>query len=279
MGKYYDTVASKRTLHGDLAYHDELEAPTVWVQARPSGSGRDGGIQGYCWEQVSAFLQALVVRAPTGKLIRLLPTLKTMRIDLVNFCEHLPNAGSTLVSVVRWHVGHLVDELIITGFSSEEVSGDERRYMEFLVKDEGIITLTPPTFVSIIHSKSKQYLRRLSSDDDNLMIKVVRPKVNLFLKRKKQTHPEGGSPPKSIHPPGVTIWKWATDSLNVQQKRWIEFHTGCGLPAALCGELRDEYETTSEEGDDDEDDGEDDENDIGWEEAEANAELIDSDLD
>lgn len=281
VGKYYDTVGRKRTLRGDLAYHDDLEAPTVWISPRPSGSGKDNGVQAYCWEQVSAFLQALILRSPKGQLTRLLPALKTMRIDLVNFCEHLPSIGTTFISVLRWHIGHLVEELVITGLANDEVTGDEVRYMEFLVKDGGLIFAAPPTFVSVVHSKDRQHLKNLASDDDNTMVKIARPNASPLLKLKNQTHPEGGSPPKSIHPPGSTIWKWTTDSLNDQEKRWIEFHVGCGLPATLCGELKFNYETDDEDNEDvDVEFGHEFDSDLaGWEDAEGSGELIDSDVD
>ena len=269
VGKYYDTYGVKRTLYGEGEYHEEHDAPTVWVSPRPAGSGRDKGIQGYCWQQVMDFLRALVIQPIKGKRSHLFPGLKNMRIDMVNFCEHLPFIGSTLISVVRWHIGHIVDELTITGVV-ENASNGEELYLEYLVREGGLVRLSPPTFVSIVHSKDRQNLRTLPCD--KLMLKVVRPKMNTLAKRKKQTHPEGGDAPESIHPPGVTTWKYVSESLTNRNKKWIEFHLGCGMAADECGELR--GSSSDEEEDDDDNDDE-----HGWEDAEDDAEGINSEID
>lgn len=36
-----------------------------------------------------------------------------MRMDLVNFCYHLPVAGSRFLTVMRLHSGGIVDELFV----------------------------------------------------------------------------------------------------------------------------------------------------------------------
>jgi hypothetical protein len=46
---------------------------------------------------------------------KLLPSLKSMRLGLVNFCGHFPYGGYQFDSLVRWHLGPIVNELIITG--------------------------------------------------------------------------------------------------------------------------------------------------------------------
>lgn len=44
-----------------------------------------------------------------------------MRLDLVNFCEHLHRPGPAFMTVIRWHTGMFLDELIVTG-----IPGDDR---------------------------------------------------------------------------------------------------------------------------------------------------------
>ena len=263
VGKYYDSKAGKRTLYGDSDYHEDVADPTVYVAARPDGASKDKGVQGYCWQQVLDFMQALVPISTTSKRSLLLPALKTMRLDMVNFSEHLPFIGSTMISILRWHVGQLVDELTLTGFFEDSELGPEDRYMENLVKDEGMFFRSPPAFASVVQSKERQYLRPLPCYDDSLIYRVIRPKFP--VKFKQQTHPDGGSAPKSKYPKGATIWKWTTVSLNDPEKTWVEFHRGCGFPVTECGELADEA-TLSDLGDESDDD------EGSWEDSEANEE-------
>jgi hypothetical protein len=61
-------------------------------------------------------VKALVVLERTSSpdtYTKLLPGLQTMRMDLVNFCFHLPAAGSRFLTAMRLHSGGIVDELFV----------------------------------------------------------------------------------------------------------------------------------------------------------------------
>jgi hypothetical protein len=243
VAKYFDDTAYRKTLRGNFAYHSLLSSPTVNIQARPLAFPKDKGIQSYSWQQVLDFLRALTTReGPWRNHSQLLPNLKSMRIDLVNFCEHLPSLGSPFVSTVRWHVGRLLEELILTGAPDEEWSEGEERWLSNIVKDEGLYGTGCPVFVTTKGDRLKvlpgyglnlQVMRIPSKPSE----KSVPTKTNT-TNTTPEPHPEGGLPPKSRYGANATIWKWTTDSLSKPEKKWIEFHRKCGLPVDDCGELQ-----------------------------------------
>jgi hypothetical protein len=230
VGRYYDQVASKRDLTGNVDYHPQLNGQLmIPVVARPPGMTKDRGIQAYCWEQLADFLKAFLMPVPASVLRqKLLPSLETLRIDLVNFCDHLPYGGYQFSSLVRWHLGQIADELLITGAPDAELDdafSNEEKLLHQLVRDEGLVGSAPPLFVSI--SSGLKPLKKLG-----ISHKVIRADNEpSFKSAKKLIHPEGGEPPKSSYPPGRTIWKWASESLSNPEKKWIEFDRRSGWPA------------------------------------------------
>jgi hypothetical protein len=250
VGRYYDDEAGKRDLTGNGQYHPNVPKLNMNICARPPGMVRDKGIQAYCWELLADFLKALVMPLNASQARPLLlPELQILRIDLVNFCEHLPYGGSSFASVLRWHLGQLVEELLITGAPDQETDdgiSHEERLLQNLVKDEGLFGTACPTFVSIASGGLKP-LAGLG-----IHSQVVRADNNMFKAAKKQQiHPEGGEPPKSMYPPGRTIWKWTTDSLKTPKKQWMEFDRASGYPAE---DVADMYSDMSIYSDDDMDD-------------------------
>jgi hypothetical protein len=250
VGRYYDDEAGKRDLTGNGQYHPNVPKLNMSICARPPGMIRDKGIQAYCWELLADFLKALVMPLNAFQARPLLlPELQMLRIDLVNFCEHLPYGGSSFASVLRWHLGQLVDELLITGAPDQDTDdgvSHEERLLQNLVKDEGLFGTACPTFVSIASGGLKP-LPGLG-----IHLQVVRADNKMFKAAKKQQiHPEGGEPPKSMYPPGRTIWKWTTDSLKTPKKQWMEFDRASGYPAE---DVADMYSDMSIYSDDDMDD-------------------------
>jgi hypothetical protein len=230
VGRYYDQVAGKRDLTGNVEYHPQLNGQLmIPVAARPPGMIKDRGIQAYCWEQLADFLKALVMPVPASVFRqKLLPSLETMRIDLVNFCDHLPYGGYQFSSLVRWHLGQLTDELLITGAPDaefEDMFSNEEKVLHQLVRDEGLVASAPPIFVSI--PGGLKPLKKLA-----IAQRVIRADSEpTFKSAKKLIHPEGGVPPESFYPIGRTIWKWTSESLSKPEKKWIEFDRRSGFPA------------------------------------------------
>lgn len=121
VGRYYDDFSRKQQLTGNAFYHNNIPALTLHVSGRPKGILPDKGIESYCWLQLIDFLKAFAVPDQNRIYSKLFPSLKSMRIDLVNFCEHIPFPGPSYISVIRWHAGRVVDELVVTGGPDEEL--------------------------------------------------------------------------------------------------------------------------------------------------------------
>jgi hypothetical protein len=187
---------------------------------------QDPGIQAYCWQQLADCLRAFVIihqKTPTKSTSKLLPSLKFLQIDLVNFCEHLPYPGPHFASTIRWRTGAIVDELIVSGSPDSGEFGEE--YMlRHLVRDEGLFGSACPLFVSTANGKLIRPLK-----PSVIYQEVVRAEREV-QDTTSVANPEGGKPPKSYRPAGKTIWKWTTESFS-SPKRWIEFDRRTGFPA------------------------------------------------
>jgi hypothetical protein len=229
VGRYYDQVAGRRDLTGNVDYHPQMDTLMMPIVARPSGMMKDKGIQAYCWEQVADFLKALQMPTPASiSRPKLLPCLESMRLDLVNFCDHLPYGGYQFGSLVRWHLGQIVDELLVTGApdpDQDDYFSNEEKLLHQLVRDEGLVGSATPIFVSV--PGGLRPLKKYAITQQ--VIRADKPPS--FKSAKKLIHPEGGEPPKSDYPAGRTIWKWTSDSLTKSTKQWIEFDRRSGLPA------------------------------------------------
>ena len=227
VGRYYDDDGGRRDLTGNVSYHASVDKLMMPIIARPPGMIKDKGIQAYCWEQLADFLRALLMPSPASVFRQnLLPRLGVMRIDLVNFCDHLPYGGYQFSSVIRWHLGHIVDELLITGAPEDDMDDgltNEERVLCQLVRDEGVVGSAAPQFVS---NKSGG-LKQLKAN--GIAQQLVRgDRTGKLPLPNTPFHLEGGEPPKSTYKPGKTIWKWTSDSLANPEKRWIEFHRRSG---------------------------------------------------
>jgi hypothetical protein len=125
VGQYYDEEPRKQDLSGQEHYHPSHPNLVMPILARPPGLFQDDGVQSYCWLQVSDFFKAMMVPLSSSlsdnalpssrKYEKLVPNLKSLRLDLVNFSDHLPRAGPRYASVIRWYVGRITDELLLTG--------------------------------------------------------------------------------------------------------------------------------------------------------------------
>jgi hypothetical protein len=230
VGRYYHDSVKKLDLEGDNIYHHTMHKLEVQSYARPAGLISDGGIQAYCWYQVADFLKTLALPydKKTGNRPKLLPGLKTFHLDLVNFCDHLPLGIWSFASILRWHLGMICDELLITGMPAVEGGSDEEMLLRNLLRDEGLISTGCPRFVSMNNS-----LKALSGYGYTQQVVRARTKTSAL---KKYSHPEGGKPPKSIYPASATIWKWTTDHSGAP-KSWIEFDRISGHPMSDLDEF------------------------------------------
>ncbi|KAL3427494.1 hypothetical protein PVAG01_01003 [Phlyctema vagabunda] len=225
VGRYYDNQARKQNFFG-ISYHPDLRDFKTQIYARPSGARMDRGLHAYCYQQFGDFLKALQIpKSTSGRGIeKLFPSLNTIRIDLVNFCDHLWLPNRDFSTIIRWHAGPLVEELIITGVPEDDPEEGVEGLIDRLVKDEGVFASGPPIFASL--SKSLKPLRHLG-----LATRVVRcEKDPKKVSKAPATHPEGGKAPPSMYSPGRTIWKFIQERLDKPEKKWIEFDRRSGYP-------------------------------------------------
>ena len=198
----------------------------------------DRGIHSYCWQQFADFMMSLQVASGSRRLVKLFPSMTRMRVDLVNFSDHLHYPGPNFATILRWHAGPFLDELIVTGIPEDDPEVGPEQMFTRIVKDEGVFSSGPPIFVSL--SKGLKVLpplglavRVIRADDDS---KVIRRLHNKERKTKRlaalgPVHPDGYKPPTSFYAPGRTIWKFTQDSLAKQERKWIEFDRESGWPA------------------------------------------------
>lgn len=197
----------------------------------------DQGMHAYCWQHFADFMMSLQIPSGSHRLSKLFPSLTRMRVDLVNFCEHLHYPGANFATVLRWHTGPFLDELIITGIPDEDPDEGPERMFTNIVRDEGVFASGPPIFVSQVKAlKSIPPLglavRVVRADEETKIMRSMLAKDKKSLKRLRASlDREDGKPPKSMYPPGRTIWKFTQDSLRDPKRKWIEFDRASGYPA------------------------------------------------
>ncbi|PBP27223.1 hypothetical protein BUE80_DR001860 [Diplocarpon rosae] len=231
VGRYYEDKPRGLKLNGLDSYHELVEDFEVPALGRPAGMVNDKGIQAYCWYQVGDFLRALQLPFSDDPSLtvrpRLFPELTSMRIDLVNFCDHLPLGIATFAPVIRWHLGRFLDELLITGAPHEDASGHELMILRNALKEEGLFSSACPAFIS-----EKGGLKKLPVSDyqhHTVAAKKKKKKAAAPQSPSPQRGPKADNHPVSFHPAGETIWKLVLENED-GPKLWMEFHRESGRP-------------------------------------------------
>ncbi|KUJ16918.1 uncharacterized protein LY89DRAFT_782161 [Mollisia scopiformis] len=216
VGRYYGDKAKKEfNMQEESRYHALVPKFKIPLLARPKGMIKEHGIHAYCYMQVGDFLKALFVprRISNGRQYKLLPSLKTMRMDLINFSDHLVLGRTYFTPIIRWHLNKFLDELLVTGGSLGGEEDEEMYVLRNLVSNGGLFSENGAVFISVPGG-----LKPLPPY--GITHELVRSE-EVPMKSFQKYHPEGGTPPKS-HPERKTVFKWAADSLS-ERKRWIEF--------------------------------------------------------
>ncbi|KAH6673868.1 hypothetical protein B0J14DRAFT_654529 [Halenospora varia] len=252
VGRYYDEAAGKKDVSGRNWYHPKCKKLIVPVHPRPNGMRRDSGIQSYCWQQVTDFLKALSVLDHNAKpktFLRVFPQLKRMRLDLVDFCEHLPFPGARFLTIVRWNAGRMLEELVISGCPFDEEVSIEEDMIRTVVKHGGVFSGGCAVFVSTTKTKgvkklpgSPLFSQMIKDENRPKSKKEKSDKADKTGKTKTiphgAIHPEGGVPPKSSFPAGRTVWKYTYTNLE-EPRQWVEFDKRTGIRADDVAEIFD----------------------------------------
>ncbi|KAI9167083.1 hypothetical protein HJFPF1_03203 [Paramyrothecium foliicola] len=155
IARYYDDQHRKHKL--ERSYHTQLKKDQpLKVSRRPKESALTrGGFRCYTWNQIADFLIAL--RAPhdptfknrTQPRPRLLPSLTSLRLDLVNFADGLlPFPGSELHDLASHELGCTFNELQVTGMPDDDAGIRATAELSGLLKDEGLYLSGPPAFLA-----------------------------------------------------------------------------------------------------------------------------------
>ncbi|PHH64849.1 hypothetical protein CDD81_3915 [Ophiocordyceps australis] len=164
VARYYDDQRRRHKL--ERCYHSDLKKDQLLkVQLRPRETPLvRGGFRCYTWTQIVDFLAAL--RAPYDPTFRdkknprprLLPSLTSLRLDLVNFSDTLlPFSGGELHDIASHELGCTLNELQVTGMPFDDAGMKASAELSGMLKDEGLYLDAPPAFVA--HAK---YLQPLS---------------------------------------------------------------------------------------------------------------------
>ncbi|KAI0478410.1 hypothetical protein GGR56DRAFT_320883 [Xylariaceae sp. FL0804] len=254
IAKFYDDETRSshklsRSHHPDLRHGIKLV-----VHRRPKENTlARRGFRAYAWYQLIDFLEAMLPphdpsMAPATASARplprpkLLPSLKALRIDFVNFGEDIFQYPPTQLHDLASHqLGCTLNEVILTGLPTDESGMRVSTELSGLLRDEGLIVDHAPTLIAL-----KNGLRQLKCDDDecHYSAKIVRGMrtVSFFQDHFPQDHPHSGSdfppapkedgqPPFSPSHSCRTIWKRIPKKLDgSDERKWELFDRLSGLP-------------------------------------------------
>lgn len=266
IARYYDDQRNRRHKL-DRGYHTDLKKDQfLKVYPRPSESPLiRGGFRCYTWNQVVDFLEAL--RAPydpnnkNSKLPRprLLPSLVSLRLDLVNFSHTLlPFSGSELHDVSSHELGCSLNELHITGMPYDDTGMKASAELSGMLKDEGLYLDGPACFVSsskhphlqplsgrrwcarIIRAYKPKDTKEEASDDDSDTLNGTSAHSHGRIGALPPAPKEDGHP-TSTRDDETVLWKQVPISRDIDTRAWVQFSRFSG------------YELNEDEWDSDED--------------------------
>lgn len=247
IARYYDDQPRKHKL--ERFYHGDLTRDyTLRVKMRPqSNPPSRGGFRCYTWNQVIDFLAAL--RAPHDPSIRealsikprLLPSLSSLRIDLVNFSDTLlPFSGPEFHDITTHEFGCTLNELQITGMPFDDTGMKASAELAGLLKDEGLILDGPPSFVALSRNLSPlsgkkwcaRVIRAWKAKQDEFDPETEDSEEDDDDSPYTQNHPRLGTlppaPREEGHPPSsrddnTVIWKRVPLHRDEDERQWVQF--------------------------------------------------------
>lgn len=256
VARYYDDEKRRHKLGRN--YHRDIKKDhTLKVIMRPKAHPLSrGGFRCYTWNQIVDFLAAL--RAPYSperrekgsSPPRLLPNLKSLRIDLVNFSNTLlPFSGLELHDICSHEMGCTLDELQLTGFPVDDAGVKASAELSGLLKDEGLLLESSPCYLA-----STRGLMTLKGSDHwtAQILRAWNPEAEDLdddmdldsLDGAGDMHPHGGSHPRwgllpaapreEGHPPCTrdddsVIWKRVPVSVrDTSRRHWMQFNRMSG---------------------------------------------------
>lgn len=245
IARYYDDQRRKHKL--DRCYHSDLQKDqTLKVYLRPKENALvRGGFRCYTWNQIVDFLAAL--RPPYDPTRgsrkqprpRLLPSLTSMRIDLVNFSDTLlPFSGAELHDMATHELGCTLNELQLTGMPFDDTGMKASAELSGMLKDEGLYLDGPAAFVALSHGLQplsgsrwcSRVVRAWMNEDDDHDLDDDDEDEHMYPFG--QNHPKLGTlppaPKQEGHPPSTrdedtVIWKRVPKARDGVERHWVQF--------------------------------------------------------
>jgi len=238
IAKYYDDERRIRSVNANDGTRIKLKCA---LRLQENTLSRKG-YKSYTWYQLIDFLEAL--RPPYDPSHpkkqtrpRLLPGLKSLRIDLVNFPkDFLMFPDHDLHRLAAHDLGCTLEELIVTGLPQDERGRKAMMDLTGVVKDDGLVIKAHDTYI-----QSSGILKL--QPDCMLQAKVVRAWKHLASEKLEQegaalpssnhhhNHHDATIPPvkaESGHPDSLwrhrrTVWKRIPLTRDSDQRTWAEF--------------------------------------------------------
>ncbi|KAM7200815.1 hypothetical protein V8F33_003746 [Rhypophila sp. PSN 637] len=244
---------------------------TVRVTDRPKEESTLArrGFRSYTWTQVVDFLNGL--RPPfdpshTGSTPRprLLPGLKSIRIDFVDFpAGFLRSADMELHSLAFHDLGCTLDELMVTGLPDCTYAAKVLVDLTGMVKDDGLLLKCKAAFIA----KTNHLSARADCAPTAQVVRSWKPLAKEWgeyfpddfdedewdfhdYHDHHHHHPIGDlpvmppAPEEEGHPESAwlerrTIWKRVPESRDSAERKWVEFGRVMGTPVGPYSEARD----------------------------------------
>ncbi|KAF4126825.1 hypothetical protein GMORB2_0562 [Geosmithia morbida] len=249
VARYYDDQDRKHRLGRSYHRHMKKEVK-LRVEQRPKEVPIiRGGFRSYTWNQVADFLTGL--RAPYDPSFhlkstprpKLLPSLTSLRLDLVNFSDTvIPFSGPDFHDITSHEFGCNLNEIQVTGMPHDDPGMKASAELSGLLKDEGLYLDGQAAFVApvnrpLIPLKGDRWCSRVvraqressyESDSEFDMIPDTifsrgHAKIGIMPPAPAET-----GHPTSTRPDDVVIWKRVPTSRDSDERVWVQFcrHNG-----------------------------------------------------
>jgi hypothetical protein len=272
IARYYDD--EHRRHEAPFASHVNAYMRTMKikpVQRPKENTLARSGYRSYAWYQVVDFLRALLPPYDPNHpknlpRPRLLPGLKSMRMDFVNFPDSYltPGNGSELHNLASHDLGCTLDELQLTGVPADEWGAEMTSELKGMVKDDGLLMESDSTYVFTGNvMRSMQWVANWDAVwrptvvrswkvlvDEYLASKgkpPVRPRRHGHLHFRMPPAPQEEGHPESKWKKRRTVWKRVLKTQNVdpgdETREWAEFDRLTGEPIyKKWSESKDKYD-------------------------------------
>lgn len=244
VARYYDDQERKHRL--SRTYHRQMKKPMkLRVDLRPKEVPIiRGGFRSYTWNQVADFLTGL--RAPYDPAFhlkatprpKLLPSLTSLRLDLVNFSDTLlPFSGPDFHDITSHEFGCHLNEIQVTGMPRDDTGMKASAELSGLLKDEGLYLDGQASYVAPINkplhplkgdrwcSRVVRSQKELSYDSDSeydMIPDTIFTRGHAKMGVMPPAPVETGHP-ESTRPDDVVIWKRVPESRDSDERVWVQF--------------------------------------------------------